>query len=485
MFWVVAIIYALILVSITAWSQRRGTRAMNKSGEYYLSGSGVGWTVTGLTYAATGFSASTVIGTVGLAYTTGWGITWLIVAAALGFALCFTLLAPRIWKLARSINALTAIDLVQHRFQSKPLTIIASVMVVFFFVPYLAVQFIGSGILFSTFLGFPAWAAILGFGVFVLAYVFIGGYRAVVYTDAFQGALLLIGFVSFATLGLIRFDFGEMIASFENAVPGGALSPTGTMGTLGILGLTLPFVFGYAGMPMMITRFMSLGSKRELPFAGFIACLLAVAAAFFMVIATGMAHVVLDPVEVADQVFPLLIMEIFPPVVAAGFLTVLLAAMMSTGDSILHVCGTTISRDLIQRYFRPNISDKGLVFVTRISVIGVGLLGIAFALLPNLPVLQLVVQWTFGVYASTMTFVIIGVVWWKRMTSVAAITAMIVGTIVYVGSHLLGEPLVPAIILAMGVVIPIVLVITYVPKRRSPDAVERAHDVKRLSTIND
>lgn len=471
MFWLVAATYALVLIVISLWASRRGAHSQDKSGEYYLSGSGVGWTVTGLTYAATGFSASTVIGTVGLAYASGWAITWLIVGAALGFGLCFTVFAPRIWRLARSIKALTAIDLIQHRFKSRPLTAVSSVMVVFFFIPYLAVQFIGSGILFSTFLGYPAWAAILVFGIFVIAYVYIGGFRAVVYTDAFQGGLLLVGFISFATLGLVRFDFGEMVASFEAAVPGGATSPTGTMTALEVLGLTLPFVLGYAGMPMMITRFMSLGSKRDVPFAGLIACLLAIAAGVFMVIAVGMAHILLEPVEILDHVFPLLVIEVFPPVLAAGFLTVLLAAMMSTADSILHVCGTTLSRDLYQRYIKPDVTDKRLVTVTRVSVAIVGAFGIGFALLPNLPVLQLVVQWTFGVYASTMTFVIIGVCYWRRMTAAAAMGAIIVGAVVYVGSNLLGEPGVPAVILAIACVIPTVLLLSYLPgmhRRPSP-----------------
>lgn len=471
MIWTVIIIYLLALLAIAYWVNRRIRWAKDDvSTGYYLGGKSLGSGVLAMTYAFTGISASGTIGLVGLNYTIGWTGAWLFIAAGLGFALAFVVLGPRIWDITQRTGALTVIDLIHKRFQSNGLSAISAAMIVLFFIPYLMVQYIGAGILFETFLGIDYEYAVLLFGMVVAIYVSLGGFLAVAYSDTLQGILLVIGFIALTTVGLTGYGgLGAMNASFEEAIPGAVSSPWGVMSPMQIIGLSLPFVLGYAGMPMMTMRFMTARSKNTLRLGGAIAAVVPVLAAWFVVVAPSMAHHLLPEVERADAVLPMLIMEIFPPLVAAFFLTVLLSAMMSTADSILMISGSTITRDLFQRFIRPDITDRQLFKISQLVMLVVGVVGLALALLPELPLLQLMVAWVFGIFAATFTFLFLGVAWWKRMNLPAAYAALLGGTITYVGWSMLDEPFsIPALIFSLAVMIPVVVLATHLFPKQQP-----------------
>ena len=97
--------------------------------------------------------------------------------------------------------------------------------------------------------------------------------------------------------------------------------------------------------------------------------------------ATVQAHTI-----TAESIMPTLSRELFPPVITGLLVVVLLAAIMSTVDSLLILISSAITRDLVQKILKPDIPDKQLAKIGRIATLVIGWLGFIFAWYPHHPI---------------------------------------------------------------------------------------------------
>ena len=125
-----------------------------------------------------------------------------------------------------------------------------------------------------------------------------------------------------------------------------------------------------------------------------------------------------------------LVNTVFPPFTAAIVVCAVLAAIMSTCDSVLHVAGTTIARDFYQRLV-PGASEKKLLSVSRASILIVGAIGLIIALLQTSIIFDLLIFiWNF--VANAIAVPLIASFYWKRANETGAVASMVAGMVVTV-----------------------------------------------------
>ena len=130
-----------------------------------------------------------------------------------------------------------------------------------------------------------------------------------------------------------------------------------------------------------------------------------------------------------ERVFINISQLLFNPWIAGLLLAAVLAAIMSTLSCQLLVCSSALTEDFYKAFFRPNASQRELVWMGRATLLAVSLVAIALAWNPDNRVLDLVSYAWAGFGAAFGPVVIVSLVW-KRMTRNGALAGMIVGAVV-------------------------------------------------------
>lgn len=217
----------------------------------------------------------------------------------------------------------------------------ASLIIFFSFIFYVAAQFQGAGNTFAAAFEVPRTGAVLLGVTIVLIYTLLGGFWAVSLTDTLQGLLMAGTAVALPWAALAA--VGGPTALWQ-ALPGGFMPSPALVGLLFVAG-TLGIGLGYPGQPHVVNRFMALRDDQALRQARMIAISWSVLVYTGMVLLGLCARVLLASGE-GEQVFFLLLNDLFPPVVAGVMLAAVLSAIMSTADSQLLVAAASATHDL-------------------------------------------------------------------------------------------------------------------------------------------
>lgn len=341
------VVYNLLLVAIGLWAMRR-TR---DQGDFFLGGRGLGGLVAAISASASSSSAWTLLSVSGMAYLWGLPALWLFPATLMGFLINWLWVAPRLMRESRANGAITLTEFLAADAEPErraAVVYLASGIVLFSFLFYIAAQFQAAGHAFaSTFDLEMTTAVLVGAGI-ILLYTLLGGFWAVSVTDTLQGLVMA------ATALLLPLAAYTAVSGMGGLGPGlAALSDTGVRPpTAGIAGIgfvlgTLGIGLGYPGQPHVVNRFMALRDARALARGRVIAL------AWAVVIYAGMlllglcarvlyAGLVADPEQVLFEVANRLI----SPVAAGVMIAAVLSAIMSTADSQLLVAGSSVSHDL-------------------------------------------------------------------------------------------------------------------------------------------
>ena len=187
-----------------------------------------------------------------------------------------------------------------------------------------------------------------------------------------------------------------------------------------------------------------------------------------------------------ETVYILMVMKIFPLIIAGIFLAAILAAVMSTADSQLLVTASAITEDFYKAKLRKNASDKELMIVSRLTVLVVSIIAVLIALNPNNTVLGLVENAWAG-FGATFGPIMIFSLFWKRTTKKGAIAGLVTGGVtaivwrnlgnIYGGIFSLYE-IVPGFILS-AIAIYIVSKLDKEPSKEIQDEFDKVHEMNR------
>ncbi len=408
----------------------------NNISDYILGGRGLNSWVTSMSAQASDMSGWLLLGLPGFAYSAGMEAMWIALGLGLGTYLNWKFVARRLRKYTEiSGNSITLPDYFENRFRDKTkiIRIVSAFFILIFFLIYTSSGFVAGAKLFNTVFGLPyVWA--LTIGVFVIiGYTFLGGFMAVSWTDFFQGILMFFAIVTVPLFSIYLLGgLHNTIASVNQSNPDFLNMFTHRDGTeislISIISLAA-WGLGYFGQPHILARFMAIRSSRQIRRARTIAMIWVVISLFSAVVVGIIGFIYLDqPLQGPDieTVFMVLVNHLFHPLLAGLLLAAILAAIMSTADSQLLVTSSALSEDFYRVLLRKNASDRELVWVSRLSVIGIAIIAFVIALNPQANVLNLVAYAWAGFGAAFGPLILLSL-FWKRMTYRGALAGIIVG----------------------------------------------------------
>jgi sodium/proline symporter len=429
----------LILILFLGIKAYRRTHSLD---DYILGGRKLGSVVTALSVGASDMSGWLLLGLPGAIYLSGLSEIWIGIGLVLG-AYCNWLFVSKRLRIysAQANNSLTLPDYFENRFNdtTRVLRLVSAFVILLFFTFYTASGLVGGAILFENSFGMQYSTALISGGLIIVGYTFIGGFLAVVWTDAVQAVLMFLALLVAPTVVILSSGGAEAVWQQMQAVNPQSTELFSNMTLIGFLSL-IAWGLGYVGQPHILARFMAVENPQKLVAARRIAMVWMVLVLFGSV-ATGLAGIAYfadNPLENPETVFIALSQQLFNPWVAGIITAAILSAIMSTVDSQLLVSSSVISEDFYRVFVRPQASEKELLMVSRGAVIAIALLAMVIASDRESRVLDLV-SYAWAGFGAAFGPVIVFSLFWRSMTAASAIAGMIVGAVtVVVWSNLTG-----------------------------------------------
>ncbi len=375
-------VYLLILAALALWS-RSETHTLSG---YYIGAKKLPPWVVAFSTNATGESGWLLLGLTGMGYAAGAQAFWVVAGEFIGIALAWLLLSRRLKRLSDETDSITVPDVLAARFNdSKHLLRSLSVLIIIVMVgTYVAAQMVATGKAFAGFTGFSYTEGVVAGAVIIIGYTLVGGYKAVAWTDLVQGLLMLLGLLFLPVVAIHSAGGWDIVVETLRANDPGLLSvwgPTGKstaalVGIVSFLAIGLPFM----GVPQLMVRFMSARTEKSLVPAMSLS-LLVILCFDLGAVLTGMAGRALFPsLEDPETILPLLATELLSPVFTGVMMVVVLAAIMSTVDSLLILASSAVVRDFLQRIRGSASSDQSLALTGKWVTLLIGVIGVIFAL---------------------------------------------------------------------------------------------------------
>jgi len=479
------ILYLLFMLGIGIHFYRK-TKNLD---DYVLGGRGLNSWVAAMSASASDMSGWLLMGLPGAAYISGIEAGWIGLGLLIGTYCNWRFMAKRLRQYTeKANNSLTVSDFLENRFRdnSKVLRILSAIIILVFFLIYTASGFVAGGKLFNTVFGLPYHTALIVGVLVIVSYTFLGGFNAVSWTDFFQGTLMFIA-ILFVPIFAYKALGGVSVAHSQiAAVSPHYLNPfkdmTGASVTFMSVISLMAWGLGYFGQPHILVRFMAIRSADEVKQARIIATSWTAISLVGAVLVGMLGFIYLKtPLEGAatETVFMILINTLFHPVFAGLLLAAILAAIMSTADSQLLVTSSALTQDFYRVLLKKDASDKELVWVSRIAVMGVAIIAFFLAYNPDSSVLSLV-SYAWAGFGAAFGPVMILALQWKRMTRNGALAGMISGgAMVIIWKNLSGGifdvyEILPAFIVAMIVIV----VVSLLDKEPAKEIIEEFESIK-------
>lgn len=424
----VVIGYLMILLAIGFW----GGRESGDLKGYYVAGKKLPAWVIAFSSNATGESAWLLLGLTGMGYAIGVHAFWIIMGEVLGVACAWIWVARPFKEYTDRYDAITVPDYLTERFRDTTNVFrwLSAIIILSMVMAYTAAQLTASGKAFDSFLGTGYTQGVwIGLGI-VLFYTTVGGFKAVAYSDFLQGVLMLGCLLTLPIVGIAATGgWGEMFAQLR-AIDPALLDPMGSYGlTLaGVISAAGSVAIGLAflGSPQLLTRFMAARDQRQIVQGGFWAVLCVIGFDVGAVFG-GMAGRTLFPgLADPETILPQMSAAFFPSFFTGIFLVVVLAAIMSTVDSLLILASSVVVRDVVQKALGSEASERSLSMLGKGVTVVIGGVGLVVALLEVRVIFDFVLFAWSGI-ACAFTPVVLCSLFWKRTTREGAIAGMIAG----------------------------------------------------------
>ncbi len=445
------VLYFVCMLTIGVWFFFKSKSANEK--DYFLGGREMGPWVTAMSAQASDMSAWLLMGLPGSILAFGLGQAWIGIGLAIGTALNWIIVAKRLRKFSAAAgDAITVPQYLTNRFMAKSsaLKIVCAVVFLVSFTIYVASAFsAGAKVFTQLFPTLDPTLAMVIFAVIILVYTFLGGFKAVCWTDFFQGILMLVALLAvpimLATAGNLN---AELLGQAVVTTDGTSYDFVSNLFSANWKDIVsgLAWGLGYFGMPHIIVRFMSIKKPSMVKKSATVAIIwvvITLTAAIFIayfgrmfVMADGMSFAqMLLGKNAQEMIFVELTRYLFPAFLAGILLAAIIAASMSTADSQLLVASSSFTSDIYKPLIRKNASDKELLWVGRIVVVIVAVVAffIASSKGEGAAAIMNLVSNAWGLFGAAFGPVILLSLFWKRFTYKGAVAGIIAGAIVDIG----------------------------------------------------
>ncbi|HEG0616045.1 TPA: sodium/proline symporter PutP [Campylobacter coli] len=425
--------YAALMLYIGFYFYRQ-----NKNTEdYFLGGRSLGPVVSALSAGASDMSGWLLMGLPGALYASGLIESYIAIGLSIGALLNWSFVAKRL-RIYTSViaNSITIPDYFETRFDDDKhiLRIVCAIVILIFFTFYVSSGLVGGAKLFEATFGIRYEYALTTGTLIIVAYTFLGGYKAVCWTDLLQGLLMMGALIVVPAVMLYHLGgFGEAMAVIEEIKPN-ALSMGEGIGALSIVS-ALAWGLGYFGQPHILVRFMSIRSTKDIPAATFVGIswmvISLIGACFIGLLGIAYVHKFELTLQDPEKIFIVMSQLLLNPWIAGILLSAILAAIMSTASSQLLVSSSTIAEDFYKRIFNKEASNKTVMNLGRIGVLLVALVAFVISTDKESSVLS-IVAYAWAGFGASFGSVMLFSLFWSRMTRIGAILGMITGAVMVV-----------------------------------------------------
>ena len=479
-----------------------GRRSKKSSEGFYLGGRGMGPLVTAMSAEASDMSSYLLMGIPGLAYLSGVAdASWTAIGLAFGTYLNFLLVARRLRRYSVQLDAITIPSFISKRYgEKKPVIMcISALIILIFFVPYVASGLAAIGKLFHSLFGWDYMAAVVVGAIVIISYTSVGGFSAVATMDLIQSVIMTIALTIIVVFGVVQAGGMEVVLDHARSLPG-YLSftqtfnvSTGSAEPYGIIRIVsmMAWGLGYFGMPHILVRFMAIRNEEELKISRRIAAVWVVismaVAVFIGIVGHAVSSVGRIPflegsatetviVRLADLLSSY---GIFPAIVAGCILAGILAATMSTADSQLLAASSAFSENIVQNIFGIKLTAKQNMLAARLTVIVIAVIAIFLAADPESNVFQ-IVSFAWAGFGATFGPAMLCALFWKRSNRQGIMAGLVVGGVMIFVWKFLVRPmggiwdiyeLLPAFLCATLAIV-VVSLLTPAPEREVVEAFE-------------
>lgn len=430
--------YLILLIGYYIGMVAIGLLARSKAGtleQYTVAGRSLSILTSTGTQVATLVGAASTIGIAGYGYSFGLaGVHW-VWGASIGVLILGLTLARPVWEIGKKHNLLTTPDWLCYLYgEHKPLRVIGTLVTLFPTLGAGAGQVIACGSIIAALTGISPEVGIISAGVILILYTYMGGMYAVAWTDNVQAVILVLGMLV-ACVAAVPFagGFSGMAAKLQpHFFDLLGRSKPGLFAILAMWCATVPYFI--VGQPR-ISRIYAAESAEAARKAQIATALICIAYAFLPVVAGMAVQSAGIKVNKADMALPTFALQHLHPVIGALVMAAVLAAAMSSADSVMLALGTLYTKDLHKGLIRPNATEQELALAARVSSLAFGILNMLLALW--LKGLMNALQWGYSIGAALLFPVFLGY-YWKRSTRAGAIAGLAVGSILGITIHAFG-----------------------------------------------
>lgn len=415
--------------------------------EYFLGGRSMGPWVTALSAQASDMSAWLLMGLPGSILAFGFGEVWIGIGLALGTAANWIFTAKRLRRFSKAAgDSITLPQYLSNRFgggKTALQTVCALIFLVCFTV-YVASAFVAGTDVFTTV--FPTLdrnLAMVIFAAIILVYTFLGGFKAVCWTDFFQGFLMLAAVLAVPILAAVSGDANPehlketyTYIDANKAEVACAFVGTPFEASWQDIASGLAWGLGYFGMPHILVRFMSIRKAKEANTAATVAIIWVVIALAAVTVMAILGRMIVGPEILADgsqkMVFIVLAKKYFHPLLAGLLMSAIIAASMSTADSQLLVASSSFTSDIYKPLIRKGAKDGEVMWIGRLVVIIVAVIAffIASSKGSGAQAIMNLVENAWAGFGSAFGPVVILSLFWKRFNYQGALAGVVAGAVV-------------------------------------------------------
>jgi solute:Na+ symporter, SSS family len=431
--WAVIAGYFTIIFGIALWSYLRQRRDDTPAG-YFLGGRNIGWFVVGASLFVSNIGSEHLIGLSGTAADSGVAVGQFEILASLILLLLGWVFVPFY---IRS-GVFTMPEFLERRYSKAARHYLSVISIIGYVLTKISVTVYAGGIVFQTLMGIDFWTGALLVVLFTGAYTAFGGLRAVVYTDMAQMFVLLAGSITVVVMGLVHLGgWGAMTA----VVPEGFMSlwqpadhPSFPWTGI-ILGAPIIGVWYWCTDQFIVQRTLAArdddNARRGTILGGYLKLL----PLFIFVMPGVIAYALVQQGEIeltrSDEALPALIPFLLPEGIRGAVVAGLLAALMSSLSSIFNSTSTLFTWD-IYREWRPQSSDRHLVWVGRLATVVLTAVGLAWVPFMGFisPRLYEYLQSVQAYLAPPIAAVFLLGIAWQRANARGAIASLLVGFVI-------------------------------------------------------
>ena len=497
------LVYMCLLIGVGFYNSKKNST----SEDFYLGGRRMGALVVAMSAEASDMSSWLLMGLPGVAYLTGIADAfWTAAGLAVGTYLNWLFTSRRLRRYSEKIDAITVPNFFAKRFHDEKniITAISAVIIVVFFIPYVASGFAACGKLFNSLFGLDYMTGVILFAIIIVIYTIMGGFTSVATNDLIQSIVMSIALISIVTFGVSSAGgFGAVmdnakslpgyfsLSAIHDAVAGTAV-PYSALSAVSLFAWGI----GYFGMPHILVRFMAIEDENKLVLSRRVASIwvtIAMGVAIFIgVVGLGVVKAGnMAPLEDSERVIialtDILSQNGFLAAVLGGvILAGILAATMSTADSQMLVAASGVSENIVQDFFGKKLTEKQSLMVARGTILAIAAIGLFMAKDPNSSVFG-IVSFAWAGMGAAFAGVMICALFWKRTTLQGALAGMVSGgAMVFIWKYAVRPmggildiyELLPAFLVSLAMIV-IVSLATKAPSQEIIDEFESVNVVKK------